>query len=146
MIVRKGVEPGNVSVDDFEMMSAASDKIVLPFIGKIWGELRLEAEQIMLSAMNPSELDDFIQPYYDGFARQINTKFMFNIQRSGVCIVAHINTENKNGTTAFGRVLILTTLDEVRPILDRFFSTGCCGLSEEYAKYYQKIYTELLKK
>lgn len=63
MIVRKGVEPGNVSVDDFEMMSAASDKIVLPFIGKLWGELQLEAEQIMLSAMNPSELDDFIQPY-----------------------------------------------------------------------------------
>ena len=146
MIVRKGVEPGHVSVDDFEMMSAASDKIVLPFIGKLWGELQLEAEQIMLSAMEPNLLEDYASPHYGDIVCKTNTKFLFNIQRSGVRITAYIDAEDSHGTTASGRVFISTTLEEVRPILDRFFSVGCCGLSEEYAKYYQKIYTELLKK
>lgn len=146
MIVRKGVEPGNVSVDDFEMMSAASDKIVLPFIGKLWGELQLEAEQIMLSAMEPDLLEDYTSPHYGDIIRQTDTKFLFNIQRSGVRITAYIDATSMDGLLASGRVFISTTLEEVRPILDHFFSLGCSGLSDEYAKYYRKVYSELLKK
>lgn len=146
MIVRKGVEPGNVSVDDFETMSVASDKIVLPFIGKLWGELQLEAEQIMLSAMEPNLLENDTSPHYGDIIRQTDTKFLFNIQRSGVRITAYIDATNANGLVASGRVFISTTLEEVRPILDRFFSLGCSGLSDEYAKYYRKVYAELLKK
>ena len=38
VIVLNGVEPVQVDVSDFKMRSAASDKIVLPFTGSIWGD------------------------------------------------------------------------------------------------------------
>lgn len=146
MIVRKGVEPGNVSADDFEMMSAASDKIVLPFVGKLWCEMRLEAQEILFSALDAFSLERCTPPHYDNLIQKIDTKFLFSIQRTGVRITAYIDVESKDGTTAAGRVFLLSGLNEVRPVLDRFFSSGCLGLDTDYAKYYKKAYRELLEK
>lgn len=146
MIVRKGVEPGNVSADDFEIMSTASDKIVLPFVGKLWCEMRLEAQEILFSALDAFDLDMGTPSHYDDLIQKIDAKFLFSIQRTGVRITAYIDVESKEGATAAGRVFLLSELNEIRPILDRFFSSGCLGLDADYAKYYEKAYRELLEK
>ena len=94
MIVRKGVEPGNVSVDDFEMMSAASDKIVLPFIGKLWGELQLEAEQIMLSAMEPNLLEDYASPETKAVGYEMIARELSRIPKEKVRTIAEQNIKD----------------------------------------------------
>lgn len=145
VIVLNGVEPVQVDVSDFKMRSAASDKIVLPFTGSIWGDLAYEIESIILSRI-PVLTESSFPMSYDDVVKDVGVKLSFNVQRSQIRITAYIDAITIDNQSVGGKVFLDSAPNEIKTILDAFFAGKDRGLSKSYDAYYQKVYDEWKRK
>ena len=109
------------------MESAQSDKIVLPYLGMLWGDFLLD---IMNTVSRKMTLHH--DALYEQLVKQVSAGFSFNVQP------AHVFPFD--GTSFRDRVFVQASNDEIASVLDRFFQCGCCGLDDDYSTYYHEKY------
>ncbi len=140
MVVRNGVETQNVTSKDFDLTSASASRVLLPC--RAWGELRLEMMNAALGMMSEEELHKVCDAPYEEIVQREDAKILFNIQRKQVRLTAHVSGDAVFGRCFDARIPIVADKKEIIGVLDEFFSCGSCGLSQEYADYYGKVYAE----
>lgn len=136
MNVLDGAEQISTNAADFEMESLYHDKVMLPYIGKLWGDLQLEVMRLIFLSKN-SSLDNV---QYDQLVDDVAVNMSFNIQRKAVRIIAYLIIALKDGDVIDGSVFIQAGVEELRSILDNFFAVGGKGLDPAYLPHYAQTY------
>ena len=137
MLVKGGTENKVLTVEDVQQNSTKTDKIVLPYVGTVWGDLALE---LALKAVELARLDvDGLN--YGEIVKAASLAIGYNVQRKQVrpTIYAHVTTTT--GASVNFRVFVSADNQELAAVLDSYFSAGAPGLAREYADYYGTQYT-----
>lgn len=140
MVVRNGVETKYVTSKDFDLTSVSASRVLLPC--RAWGELRLEMMNAALGTMSEEELHKVCNAPYEEIVQCEDVKILFNIQRNQVRLTAHASGDAVFGRHFDTRIPVMADATEITSVLDEFFLRGSHGLSQEYADYYGKVYTE----
>lgn len=135
MNVLNGSEQYEMRAEDFGMESAQSDKIVLPYLGMLWGDFLLD---IMNAVSRKMTLPH--DALYGQLVKQVSAGFSFNVQPAQIRIIAYVDVFPFDGTSFRDRVFVQASNDEIASVLDRFFQCGCCGLDDDYSTYYHEKY------
>ena len=131
MNVLNGSEQYEMRAEDFGMESAQSDKIVLPYLGVLWGDFLLD---IMNAVSRKMAFP------HDELVKQVSAGFSFNVQPAQIRIIAYVDVLPFDGTSFRDRVFVQASNDEIVSVLDKFFQCGCCGLDDDYSTYYHEKY------
>lgn len=138
MVVKNGCDEKVMVSADFHMESVDPRRIVLPYIGELWGDIFYETFNAALDAEN-QELNN-IEYQYDDLVKNVTMELFFNIQRRAIHTVAflHIDTVSNNHTDY--KIIVQADTNEVLSVLADFFAAECPGLDESFRVYYQNIY------
>lgn len=136
MIVLDGTEQRSTTPSDFNMNSYHHDRVVLPYIGELWGDLRLEVMRLIY--LSERSIPD--NAHYDQLVDDVLVNMSFNIQKKAVRVTAYLAITLKNGNSFSGRVPIWAGAEEVRSVLDCFFAAGGKGLDPAFLAHYAEVY------
>lgn len=136
MIVLDGTEQKNMKPADFDMKSCHHDRVALPYLGDLWGDLRLEVMRLIY--LSERSIPD--DAHYDQLVDDVLVNMSFNIQKKAVRVTAYLAITLKNGNSFGGRVPIQAGAEEVRSILDYFFAAGGKGLDSAFLAHYAETY------
>lgn len=136
MLVKGGTENKVLTVEDVQQNSTKTDKIVLPYVGAVWGDLALE---LTLKAVELARLDvDSLN--YGEIVKAASLAIGFNVQCKQVRPTIYANVTTTTGASVSFRVSVSADDHELAAVLDSYFSAGAPGLSQEYADYYGAQY------
>lgn len=136
MVVVNGTEDCRVSDEDIHMESIEQNRVTLPFFGKPWGDLLLEIADAVLDRVSDDDFEENMVYDFERLVHNFSTELFFNIQPSRVAVTAYINVESPIVGDFRDRIFLRAKDDEIKGILDKFFSSGAAGLTGKYAEYY----------
>lgn len=129
-----------MTAEDFELVSRDKRQILLPFHGKLWGELLY---RILDRALSSIELDVVEQATVDWMFEEVvlSTKVCvsWNIQRE-VRAVVYVDAELYDSRKANYTFPCAIDRSEAISVLDAFFARGS-GLTPAIRSYYYKLYS-----
>ena len=138
MVVKNGCERKEMVPTDFCMRSVDSRRIVLPFTGKLWGDVYYEALDTALNTMLcESAASSFL---YEDYVRDTAMRVFFNIQKRVIHTIAFLRIETTCGTYINRKIQLETSTQEVLKVLAPFFDADCPGLDESFRVYYRNVY------
>ena len=136
MLVKGGTENKVLTVEDVQHNSMKEDKIVLPYVGAVWGDLALE---LTLKAVELARLDvDGLN--YGEIVKAASQAIGFNVQSKQVRPTIYAQVTTTTGASVSFRISVSADDQELAAVLDSFFSAGAPGLAREYADYYGAQY------
>lgn len=140
MIVWNGTEDKRLTSGDLVMRSVSPDKIVLPYVGKPWGDLLYEI--LNMCFCKDHKAAEQTDGTYDSVVDSLSIGIGFNVQRKQVRPMAHVQAETRNGVFVDGRVFLRADDQEMYELVDSFFSAGGIGLSPEFLAYYLNMFRQ----
>lgn len=140
MVVVNGTEDCRVSDEDLYMDSTEQNRVTLPFVGKPWGDLLLEIADAVLDRVSDDDFEETMVYDFERLVHNFSMELFFNIQPSRVAVTAYINVESPIVGDFRDRIFLRAKDDEIKGILDKFFSSGAAGLTGKYAEYYGRKY------
>ncbi len=135
MRLKNGVESVIILPKDITIVSIRDDRIVLPYVGAIWGDVLAEVNMTATDAA-PMEKFDFCneQYTYDDLIKNERVYITFSPQNGYVKTCVQVEVETRWGDLLSKRIAAPCYPAEIKMILDAFFSNGAQGLRSEYAK------------
>ena len=133
MIVKNGLEWKNITIDDFTLISSCPDKIVLPYVGKMWGEFNWEVMKIALSQSTCCDANKV--ECYEQIVSSVQAEMYFNIQPKRVRPTMYVKITTVCGEELTGKVFIQLNDLELQQVLDKYF-VECSGLTNTWRSFY----------
>lgn len=140
MIVLNGTEHMPMMPTGFDLVSVMPEKIVLPYIGKLWGDIYWEVMKLIFIKKNAGE--EGADYCFEKEVDQVSISMSFNIQRTVVRPTAYIKAKLCSGESVDGRLLIQAERAEIQSVLDAFFNLGGRGLGAAYIPHYRETYKQ----
>lgn len=137
MNVRNGCEQRSVTPADFGMVSTDSRRIVLPYTGELWGDICVEAQNLILLQKGCGL--DYGVWRYDQMVQNLSAEVFFNVQKKVVHTTAYLHVDTTDGDCVDGRVFLVLDTAEIKAILDAFFANGS-GVEVGLCSYYAEAY------
>lgn len=137
MTERIGTDCG-ILAQDIGTESAARDRILLPYRGKAWDDLMLDAQNEVFSALPDGSAEDLP---YEKMVDALRIYISFNIQRR-VRTTVYCTVLSPLVSAVHFRCLYQLGDRAIADALARFFSGGAAGLAEEYRAYYERVYKD----
>lgn len=138
MNVRCGCEQRSVMPTDFGMVSSDPRRIVLPYTGELWGDICVEALNLIL--LKKGCTLDYGMWRFDQMVKRLGVEVFFNVQKKVVHTTAYLHIDTTDNDHVDGRVFLFLDAAEIKTVLDQFFLAGK-GVEAELLSYYTTAYT-----
>lgn len=137
MNVRNGCEQRHVTPADFGLVSTDSRRVVLPYTGELWGDICVEALNLILLKKGCGL--DYGMWRYDQMVKNLCVEVFFNVQKKVVHTTAYLHVDTTDGDHVDGRSFLVLDAAEIKAIMDAFFTNGS-GVDAEICAYYAEVY------
>lgn len=135
MTIENGMEQKIMTSADFLLSSTSSKAILLPYTGKLWGELCLKIIFLIGDAGYP-----IVDRSYDEIVQSTAIEIGFNIQPRHIRLTAFLHVKMCSGCLMDERIFLEAEKNEIITVLDNFFENGGEGLNPKYCNYFFNNY------